>query len=62
MDKVKTFKNGAWTVFGKDTGGLWFAKLYSSGGGLIDKVRCDDYHMAREYLRAFNRHAQSCPR
>lgn len=52
--KVKTFKNGAWTVFEKDSGGLWNIKVYRGDGNLIDKTHCDDYRMALGYLRAFN--------
>jgi len=52
--KVKTFKSGAWTVFEKDSGGLWNVKVYLANGELKDKIRCDDYQYALTYLRAFN--------
>jgi len=52
---VKTHKSGAWVVMDKSfPSGLFVVKLYSSGGGLIDKVRCDDYRMAMDYRRSFN--------
>lgn len=56
QDYVKVHKSGAWVVMtrGAYPAGLFEVKLYSSGGGLIDKVRCDDYRMALEYRRAFN--------
>lgn len=52
---AKVYKSGAWVVMDKTfPAGLYEVKLYSSGGGLIDKVRCDDYRMALEYRKAFS--------
>lgn len=53
---IKTHNSGAWVVMTRNDypAGLFEVKLYSSAGGLIDKVRCDDYRMAVEYRRAFN--------
>ena len=53
LPAIKEFKNGAWTVFDR-AGSLFVVKVYGSNRELIDKVRFDDYQMAREYLRAFN--------
>jgi hypothetical protein len=51
--KVKEFKNGAYTIFEKYD--YWyFVRVYDSCGNLLDKMRCDDYRMARDYLRVFN--------
>jgi hypothetical protein len=53
--KIKEFKNGAWTVFDKtETARLYIVKLYRANGDLADKVVCDDYKVAREYLKCFN--------
>ena len=54
MTKIKTFKNGAWTVFEKTFNGYYIAKVYSPAGNLIDKIMCDDYRNARDYLKCFN--------
>lgn len=59
MTKVWTAKSGAWTIFGK-VGGLYEAKVYNAAGGLLDKVRCDDYRMALDYLRSFKKIAKAC--
>lgn len=55
-DYVKTHKTGAWVVMTGPSfpSGLFEVKLYSSGGGLMDKVRCDDYRMALDYRKSFN--------
>ena len=53
--KIKEFSNGAWTVFERTpTSGMYVVKLYNPTGNLADKVVCDDYHNARDYLRSFN--------
>ena len=51
--KVKTQKNGAWTIFDK-CGAYYNVKLYAPNGDLYDKIMCDDYRMALDYLRSFN--------
>lgn len=56
--RIKEFPSGAWTVFERVPSGMWLVKLYGADGQLADKVRCDDYRMAREYLRAFNKIAK----
>ena len=60
MMQVAEFKSGAWTVFEKiPVSGMYLVKLYGPTGDCIDKVRCDDYRMAREYLAAFKRIAKA---
>ena len=55
MLKVKTFKNGAYTSFERDAiRGTYLVKVYSPAGHLLDRVICDDYRNARDYLRSFN--------
>lgn len=52
---VKTHKSGAWVIMDKIfPSGMYEVKLYSSGGGLMDRVRCDDYRMALDYRKSFN--------
>ena len=51
--KIQTFKRG-YTTFEKLTpSGMYQVKVYV-GDNLQDKVRCDDYRTAREYLKSFN--------
>lgn len=59
MDKVYMAKSGAWTVFAK-VGGLYEVKVYNPSGNVLNKVRCDDYSMAMEYLRKFKMLAKGC--
>lgn len=63
MTKVKTFKTGSWTVFDGPVApyGCWLVKLYGRDGNLKDKVMCDDYRNARDYLRSFNAIAKVAP-
>ena len=57
--KITEHKNGAWTVFERTIpSGYYIAKLYKPSGELADKVSCDTYAAAREYLRAFNKIAK----
>lgn len=52
---AKTHKSGALVTHDKNPiNGMHEVKLYSSGGGLIDKMRCDTYQGALEYRKAFN--------
>lgn len=52
---MKTYpeKNGAWTVLDRTPSGMYSVKVYSPGGALLDKVRCDTRADAMVYLRAF---------
>lgn len=52
--KIVEQKNGNYTVFEKLPSGYYLVKLCSSTGALMDKMLCDTYAGAREYLRAFN--------
>jgi hypothetical protein len=54
--KIKTYKNGH-TVFEKTANGFYLVKVYI-GSELHDKILCDTYRAALEYLRAFNRIAK----
>lgn len=45
-------KNRASVSFER-SGYWWVVEVYSPGGQLVDKVRCDNYHDALEYRRAF---------
>ena len=56
--KIKEQKSGAWTVFDRETSGLYTAKLYTPAGELADKVRTDTRAAGLEYLRAFNKTAK----
>ena len=53
MIKIKEFEN-AYTVFSPENNGFYSVKLYSNLGHLEDKILCDTYKGALEYLRAFN--------
>ena len=55
--KIKTYKNGH-TVFDKTPTGFYLVKVYI-GSELRDKVLCDTYRAALEYLRAFNQMARA---
>lgn len=50
--KIKTFKNGCATMERLFPSGMYLVKVNCTNG-YVDKVRCDDYAMAREYWRAF---------
>jgi hypothetical protein len=55
MTKIKTFKNGAWTFIERvEHSGAYVVKCYLASGALYDKVICDTYRGACEYLRCFN--------
>ena len=55
MAKVKTFKNGAWTTIERTPFmGYYVVRVYSPSGNLLDRMVCDTYGMAQEYLKAFN--------
>ena len=50
---IKTFKHGHTTFERLFPSGLYLVQVYI-GGELHDKVRCDDYRTARDYLKSFN--------
>ena len=53
--KIKFAKNGAYTTIEKTfPGGYYLVKLYRPEGILYDKRLCDNYSMARDYLKSFN--------
>lgn len=55
MAKIKTFKNGAWTSLERTPfAGYYVVRAYNSSGSLLDRMVCDTYDMAREYLKAFS--------
>ena len=59
-DYAKVQKSGAWVTMSREPlRGLYEVKVYSAGGNLLDKVRCDDYHMALDYRRSFNKIAKA---
>ena len=60
MSKITEQKSGAYTVFERMfPSGMYLVELYNPTGELIDKIRCDTYSAAREYLSAFNRIAKA---
>lgn len=59
MTKIKEYKSGAYTVFEKTGNGYYLVKVYTPGGALHDKILCDDYRNAREYLNVFNKIARN---
>lgn len=50
--KVKEFKNGNSVIFEKNHA-FYVVKVYK-GPELHDRILCDDYRMARDYVRAFS--------
>ena len=55
--KVKEFKNGNSVIFEKNHA-FYVVKVYI-GTEIHDKVMCDDYRMARDYVKAFTGIAKS---
>ena len=52
---IKTFKNGAYVTFERNSFyGQYLVKVYSATGNLIDEIITFDYRTACEYRRAFN--------
>ena len=50
--KIKLFKNGACVI--TDKAGCWHSvTLRNPAGEVHDKVRCEDYAMAKSYVKAF---------
>lgn len=50
--KVKEFKNGNSVIFEKNHA-FYVVKVYKRTE-LHDKILCDDYRMARDYVKAFS--------
>jgi hypothetical protein len=60
MIQIKTFPNGGHTVIEADKiRHFWTVKCYRPDGELHDKIRCDDYRNALDYLRAFKQIAKN---
>ena len=58
--KIKEQKNGAWTTFERlFPSGMYLVKVHDTSGQLIDRIMCDTYSAARDYLRAFNKIAKN---
>lgn len=56
--QTKVFDSGCWTIFDRESRGLYSIKLYASNGDLREKVRCDSYGDALATWRAFNAKAE----
>lgn len=52
MSKIKVFPNGYATFERLFPSGMYLVQCYI-GTELHDKIRCDDYHAALDYYRAF---------
>lgn len=57
--KLYEGKNGSVTFEKALPSGLYVVTLRDTKGNVADKVRCDDYHMAKDYLRAFRKTAKA---
>jgi hypothetical protein len=55
--KIKTYRNGHTTFERLFPSGFYLIQLYIRGE-LQDKIRCDDYQSALDYLRSFNQIAK----
>ena len=56
--ELKHYKNGHTTFERLFPSGYYDVRVYI-GTELHDKIRCDDYRLAREYLRSFNKIAKN---
>jgi hypothetical protein len=57
--KITEQKNGNYTTFERiQHNGYYIVKLYKNGE-LLDKIMCDTYCGAREYLVSFNKIAKN---
>ena len=57
--KITEQKNGNYTTFERNQhNGYYIVKLYKNGE-LLDKIMCDTYRGAREYLVSFNKIAKN---
>lgn len=52
MQKVKQFEQGHVVMERLEASGMYLVEAYTSAGR-IERNRCDDYRIAREYFRAF---------
>lgn len=50
---INSYKNGDVVMERLFPSGMWLVQLRNNAGELVDKIRCDDYRMAKEYKRAF---------
>jgi hypothetical protein len=57
MTKIKTYDNGYTTFERLFPSGMYLIQLYIRGE-LHDKIRCDDYRSALDYLKCFNQIAR----
>ena len=57
--KIYEGKNGSVTLEKVFPSGLYVVVLRDTKGDVADKVRCDDYRMAKDYLRAFRKIAKA---
>jgi hypothetical protein len=58
MTKIKVFSNGYATLDRLHPSGMYLVQCYV-GSELRDKVRCDDYRIARDYYKMFQSIAKS---
>ena len=57
--KITKQKNGNYTTFERiQHNGYYIVKLYKNGE-LLDKIMCDTYRGARDYLVSFNKIAKN---
>ena len=60
MNKIKAFKNGAFTHLERvEHSGMYIVRCFLASGVMYDKVFCDTYRGALEYLRSFNKIARN---
>lgn len=52
MFRIKSYKNGHASLERLSPSGMYLVQVYK-GSELHDKIRCDDYRSALQYLKAF---------
>lgn len=52
MYRIKSYKNGHASIERLMPSGMYLVQVYK-GSQLHDKIRCDDYRSALQYLKAF---------
>lgn len=57
MPKTKTYPNGYTTFERLFPSGMYLVQVYIRGE-MHDKIRCDDYRSALDYLKCFNQIAK----
>lgn len=58
--KIQEYKNGAYATMEKlFPSGMYLVQCRNPNGDLHDKIRCDDYRMAKEYFSAFKKIAKA---